>query len=138
MWAALTSGVPGVEGSLADDYPEDVTEDMNLDSTEEADLIKKREWHVEWLETVISYHGTFSWIWSSTLHMGRLRVVKRNWDATLPTLNKVNEWALSCSKAQNAVPSYLADRGQVPQRAHEGLRCGRKSYEVPSGLSVQS
>ena len=51
MWAALTEGV---EGAPADDYPED----FDLDSKEEADLAKKREWHFEWLEAVISYYGT--------------------------------------------------------------------------------
>ena len=45
MWAALTEGV---EGAPADDYPE--LADLDLDSKEEADLAKKREWHFEWLE----------------------------------------------------------------------------------------
>ena len=47
MWAALTEDV---EGAPADDYPED----LDLDSKEEAELARKREWHFEWLETVIS------------------------------------------------------------------------------------
>ena len=51
MWAALTSEV---EGAPADDYPSDI----DIDSKEEEDLAKKREWHFEWLEAVISYYGT--------------------------------------------------------------------------------
>ncbi len=51
MWAALTSDV---EGAPADDYPSDI----DIDSKEEAEFAKKREWHFEWLETVISYYGT--------------------------------------------------------------------------------
>ncbi len=32
---------------------------MDLESTEEEDLAKKRtNWHFEWLETLISYYGT--------------------------------------------------------------------------------
>ena len=93
LWAALTSGV---EGSPADDYPED----MNLDSEDEADLTKKREWHVDWLETVIAYYGTNQQ--DSVFDVVR-RIVKWNWDAALATEIKINQWALSCSKAQNAV-----------------------------------
>ena len=48
MWAALTEGV---EGAPADDHPED----LDLDSKEEEDLAKKREWHFEWLDAAISY-----------------------------------------------------------------------------------
>jgi len=51
MWAALTEGV---EGAPADDYPSDI----DSDSKEEEELAKKRDWHYEWLETVISYYGT--------------------------------------------------------------------------------
>ena len=93
MWAALTADV---DGSPEDDYPED----MNLDSEDEADLIKKREWHVEWLETVIAYYGTNQQ--DSVFDVVR-RIVKWNWDAALATELKINQWALSCAKAQSAV-----------------------------------
>jgi hypothetical protein len=93
MWAALTADV---KGSPLDDYPED----MDLDSEEEAVLVRKREWHVEWLETVIAYYGTNQQ--DSVFDVVR-RIVKWNWDATLATELKINQWALSCSKAQNAV-----------------------------------
>jgi hypothetical protein len=93
MWAALTADV---KGSPLDDYPED----MDLDSEEEAVLVRKREWHVEWLETVIAYYGTNQQ--DSVFDVVR-RIVKWNWDAALATELKINEWALSCSKAQNAV-----------------------------------
>ena len=51
MWAALTDDV---EGAPADDYPEDI----NIDSTDTEELAKKRDWHVEWLQAVISYYST--------------------------------------------------------------------------------
>ena len=93
MWAALTADV---KGSPLDDYPED----MDLDSEEEAVLVRKREWHVEWLETVIAYYGTNQQ--DSVFDVVR-RIVKWNWDATLATELKINQWALSCAKAQSAV-----------------------------------
>ena len=93
MWAALTADV---KGSPLDDYPED----MDLDSEEEAVLVRKREWHVEWLETVIAYYGTNQQ--DSVFDVVR-RIVKWNWDAALATELKINQWALSCAKAQSAV-----------------------------------
>ena len=51
MWAAMTEDV---EGAPADDYPEDI----DIDSTDTEQLAKKRDWHVEWLQAVISYYST--------------------------------------------------------------------------------
>ena len=93
MWAALTAGV---EGAPVDDYPED----LDLDSTEEADLAKKREWHFQWLEAVISYYGTNE---KDGVYETIRRTVEWSTDPHMQTKNKVAAWALSCSRAQNAV-----------------------------------
>ncbi len=51
MWAALTMDV---EGAPADDYPSDI----DIDSTDAEELARKCDWHVEWLQAVISYYST--------------------------------------------------------------------------------
>ena len=102
MWAALTAGV---EGAPVDDYPED----LDLDSTEEADLAKKREWHFQWLEAVISYYGTNE---KDGVYETIRRTVEWNTDAHMQTKNKVAAWALSCSRAQNAVASEAWDEAE--------------------------
>jgi hypothetical protein len=99
MWAALTEDV---EGAPADDYPED----LDLDSKEEAELAKKREWHFEWLETVISYYGTNQ---KDDVYETIRRMVEWSKDPGMETKLKVNRWALSCSRAQNAVASEAWD-----------------------------
>ena len=93
MWAALTEDV---EGAPADDYPED----LDLDSKEEAELARKREWHFEWLETVISHYGTNQ---KDDVYETIRRMVEWSKDPGMETKLKVNRWALSCSRAQNAV-----------------------------------
>jgi hypothetical protein len=56
MWAALTEDV---EGAPEDDYPEDRDiEFIDIDSTDTEQLAKKRDWHVAWLQAVISYCST--------------------------------------------------------------------------------
>ena len=99
MWAALTEDV---EGAPADDYPED----LDLDSKEEAELAKKREWHFEWLETVISHYGTNQ---KDDVYETIRRMVEWSKDPGMETKLKVNRWALSCSRAQNAVASEAWD-----------------------------
>ena len=99
MWAALTSDV---EGAPADDYPNDI----DIDSKEEAELAKKREWHFEWLETVISYYGTNQ---KDDVYETIRRMVEWSKDPGMETKLKVNRWALSCSRAQNAVASEAWD-----------------------------
>ena len=99
MWAALTEDV---EGAPADDYPED----LDLDSKEEAELARKREWHFEWLETVISYYGTNQ---KDDVYETIRRMVEWSKDPGMETKLKVNRWALSCSRAQNAVASEAWD-----------------------------
>ena len=93
MWAALTEGV---EGAPADDYPSDI----DSDSKEEEELAKKRDWHFEWLETVISYYGTNQ---KDDVYEAVRRRVEWSNDPNMQTMVKVNRWALSCSRAQNAV-----------------------------------
>ena len=99
MWAALTEDV---EGAPADDYPED----LDLDSKEEAELARKREWHFEWLETVISHYGTNQ---KDDVYETIRRMVEWSKDPGMETKLKVNRWALSCSRAQNAVASEAWD-----------------------------
>ena len=99
MWAALTSEV---EGAPADDYPSD----LDIDSKEEAELARKREWHFEWLETVISYYGTNQ---KDDVYETIRRMVEWSKDPGMETKLKVNRWALSCSRAQNAVASEAWD-----------------------------
>ena len=99
MWAALTEDV---EGAPADDYPED----LDLDSKEEAELARKREWHFEWLETVISYYGTNQ---KDDVYETIRRMVEWSKDPGMETKLKANRWALSCSRAQNAVASEAWD-----------------------------
>ena len=103
MWAALTEDV---EGAPADDYPED----LDLDSKEEAELAKKREWHFEWLETVISHYGTNQ---KDDVYETIRRMVEWSKDPGMETKLKVNRWALSCSRAQNAVASEAWDAARV-------------------------
>ena len=93
MWAALTEGV---EGAPADDYPSDI----DSDSKEEEELAKKRDWHYEWLETVISYYGTNQ---KDDVYEAIRRSVEWSNDPNMQTMVKVRRWALSCSRAQNAV-----------------------------------
>lgn len=93
MWAALTEGV---EGAPADDYPSDI----DSDSKEEEELAKKRDWHFEWLETVISYYGTNQ---KDDVYEAIRRSVEWSNDPNMQTMVKVRRWALSCSRAQNAV-----------------------------------
>ena len=93
MWAALTEGV---EGAPADDYPSDI----DIDSKEEEELAKKRDWHYEWLETVISYYGTNQ---KDDVYEAIRRRVEWSNDPNMQTMVKVRRWALSCSRAQNAV-----------------------------------
>ena len=93
MWAALTEGV---EGAPADDYPSDI----DSDSKEEEELAKKRDWHYEWLETVISYYGTNQ---KDDVYEAIRRRVEWSNDPNMQTMVKVRRWALSCSRAQNAV-----------------------------------
>ena len=99
MWAAFTSDV---EGAPADDYPSDT----DIDSKEEAELAKKREWHFEWLETVISYYGTNQ---KDDVYETIRRTVEWSKDPSMATKVKVAAWALSCSRAQNAVASEAWD-----------------------------
>jgi hypothetical protein len=93
MWAALTEGV---EGAPADDYPSDI----DSDSKEEEELAKKRDWHYEWLETVISYYGTNQ---KDDVYEAIRRRVEWSNDPSMQTGVKVRRWALACSRAQNAV-----------------------------------
>ena len=93
MWAALTVDV---EGAPADDYPSDI----DIESTAEEDLAKKREWHFDWLETVISYYGTNQ---KDDVYETVRRTVEWSSDSGMQTMVKVKRWALSCSRAQNAV-----------------------------------
>jgi hypothetical protein len=93
MWAALTEGV---EGAPADDYPSDI----DSDSKEEEELAKKRDWHYEWLDTVISYYGTNQ---KDDVYEAIRRRVEWSNDPSMQTMVKVRRWALSCSRAQNAV-----------------------------------
>ena len=93
MWAALTEGV---EGAPADDYPSDI----DSDSKEEEELAKKRDWHFEWLDTVISYYGTNQ---KDDVYEAIRRRVEWSNDPSMQTMVKVRRWALSCSRAQNAV-----------------------------------
>jgi hypothetical protein len=93
MWAALTEGV---EGAPADDYPSDI----DSDSKEEEELAKKRDWHFEWLETAISYYGTNQ---KDDVYEAIRRRVEWSNDPNMQTMVKVRRWALSCSRAQNAV-----------------------------------
>ena len=90
------------ERSPADDYPED----LDLDSKEEAELARKREWHFEWLETVISHYGTNQ---KDDVYETIRRMVEWSKDPGMETKLKVNRWALSCSRAQNAVASEAWD-----------------------------
>ncbi len=93
MWAALTDGV---EGAPYDDYPSDI----DIDSTDADELAKKRDWHVEWLQAVISYYSTSQQ--DSVYDAIRQHVV---WDRSKrqPTRNMITEWALSCARAEKAV-----------------------------------
>ena len=93
MWAALTEGA---EGAPADDYPSD----LDIDSVEDEKLAKKRDWHFDWLETVISYYGTNQ---KDDVYETIRRTVEWNNDPSMHTKVKVKRWALSCSRAQNAV-----------------------------------
>ena len=93
MWAALTEGV---EGAPADDYPSDI----DSDSKEEEELAKKRDWHFEWLDTVISYYGTNQ---KDDVYEAIRRRVEWSNDPSMQTGVKVRRWALACSRAQNAV-----------------------------------
>ena len=93
MWAALTEGV---EGAPADDYPSDI----DSDSKEEEELAKKRDWHYEWLDTVISYYGTNQ---KDDVYEAIRRRVEWSNDPSMQTGVKVRRWALACSRAQNAV-----------------------------------
>ena len=99
MWAALTEGV---EGAPADDYPSDI----DIDSKEEEELAKKLDWHYEWLETVISYYGTNQ---KDDVYEAIRRRVEWSNDPNMQTMVKVRRWALSCSRAQNAVASEAWD-----------------------------
>ena len=93
MWAALTADIAGAP---ADDYPETI----DPDSTEAEELIKKREWHLEWLDAVISYHGTSQ---QDSVYEAVRQFVEWDRNPTTTTRVKVAKWALSCSKAQKAV-----------------------------------
>ena len=92
MWAALTRDV---EGAPADEYPEEI----DFDSTEAEDLAKKREWHFEWLETVISYYGTNQ---QDSVYEAIRQTVEWSNEPNMETKIKVRRWALLCSTAQNA------------------------------------
>jgi hypothetical protein len=93
MWAALTKDV---EGAAADDYPSDI----DIDSTGAEELAKKRDWHVEWLQAVISYYGTSQQ--DAVYEAIRQHVV---WDRSPHTQTRVTiaEWALSCARSEKAV-----------------------------------
>jgi hypothetical protein len=93
MWAALTADI---DGAPADDYPDTI----DPDSTEAEELTKKREWHVEWLEAVVSYHGTSQ---QDSVYEAVRQFVEWDRNPTTKTRVKVAKWALSCSKAQKAV-----------------------------------
>jgi hypothetical protein len=95
MWAALTADIAGAP---ADDYPETI----DPDSTEAEMLTKKREWHVEWLEAVISYYGTSQ---QDSVYEAVRQFVEWDRNPITKTRVKVSKWALSCSKAQKAVTS---------------------------------
>ncbi len=93
MWAALTDDV---EGAPADDYPEDI----NIDSTDTEELAKKREWHVEWLQAVISYYSTSQ---QDSVYDAVRQHVAWTGGKDKPTLTVIAEWALSCARAEKAV-----------------------------------
>ena len=93
MWAALTDDV---EGAPADDYPEDI----NIDSTDTEELAKKRDWHVEWLQAVISYYSTSQ---QDSVYDAVRQHVAWTGGKDKPTLNAIAEWALSCARAEKAV-----------------------------------
>jgi len=93
MWAALTDDV---EGAPADDYPEDI----NIDSTDTEELAKKRDWHVEWLQAVISYYSTSQ---QDSVYDAVRQHVAWTGGKDKPTLNTIAEWALSCARAEKAV-----------------------------------
>lgn len=99
MWAALTEGV---EGAPEDDYPSDI----DTESTAEEDLAKKREWHIDWLETVISFYGTNQ---KDDVYETIRRTVEWSSDSGMHTKVKIRRWALSCSRAQNAVAKEAWD-----------------------------
>ena len=65
-------------------------------------LTKKREWHVEWLEAVISYYGTSQ---QDSVYEAVRQFVEWDRNPITKTRVKVSKWALSCSKAQKAVTS---------------------------------
>jgi hypothetical protein len=93
MWAALTEDV---EGAPADDYPEDI----NIDSTDTEELAKKRDWHVEWLQAVISYYSTSQ---QDSVYDAIRQHVAWTGGKDKPTLHVIAEWALSCARAEKAV-----------------------------------
>jgi hypothetical protein len=95
MWAALTADIAGAP---ADDYPDTIDPDSTDSEAEE--LTKKREWHVEWLEAVISYHGRSQ---QDSAYEAVRQFVEWDRNPTTKTRVKVAKWALSCSKAQEAV-----------------------------------
>ena len=93
MWAALTEDV---EGAPEDDYPEDI----DIDSTDTEQLAKKRDWHVAWLQAVISYYSTSQ---QDSVYDAIRQHVAWTGSKDKPTRNAIAEWALSCARAEKAV-----------------------------------
>ena len=93
MWAALTMDVVGAP---ADDYPSDI----DIDSTDADELAKKRDWHVEWLQAVISYYSTSQ---QDSVYDAIRQHVAWTGSKDKPTRNAIAEWALSCARAEKAV-----------------------------------
>ena len=93
MWAALTEDV---EGAPADDYPEDI----DIDSTDTEQLAKKRDWHVEWLQAVISYYSTSQ---QDSVYDAIRQHVTWTGSKDKPTRTTIAEWALACARAEKAV-----------------------------------
>ena len=83
-------------------------------------LTKKREWHVEWLEAVISYYGTSQ---QDSVYEAVRQFVEWDRSPITKTRVKVSKWALSCSKAQKAVTSDAWPRERCgPEGAIRGVR----------------
>jgi hypothetical protein len=93
MWAALTEDV---EGAPEDDYPEDI----DIDSTETEQLAKKRDWHVAWLQAVISYYSTSQ---QDSVYDAIRQHVAWTGSKDKPTRTTIAEWALACARAEKAV-----------------------------------
>ena len=129
MWAALTEGV---EGAPYDDYPSDI----NIDSTDTEELARKRDWHVEWLQAVISYYSTSQ---QDSVYDAIRQHVAWTGSKDKPTRNATAEWT-SASPCERAATEWAGLIGQLRAfnfklQAQEVRFIIKKAHSLRAGLA---